>query len=227
MQRPVIALLASIAAAGVSAPASSAPLSDLIAGGSLTQGDVTFSNFLFSDFGIPGVDPGTIEVTTSAAYPTVSLAFAFNPVAEAFFSDFVEFFLDFDATVDANSQRQFNGVTISLDSASAGGDGIVLFQGDTLVEPILLEAEISSLVNSPTDSASLTPVSALAALTTVQLEAFGDGDSASLSQMSVTFELTEAAVPLPAGLPLVLTGVGALLLAARRRSGSARPTDAV
>ncbi|WP_177220427.1 VPLPA-CTERM sorting domain-containing protein [Poseidonocella sedimentorum] len=218
------------------AQAASVTLSSLLGGGSVTEGDVTFGTFAFLDLSDVAsypedreVAPSEVLISTSATASSVTLTATFDPsitlVADG---AFFKFFLDFVASVDAPSTRQISGVSLTGDIIHAGSDSGVeavyaLGGFGSIGGP---EIEIFSAPGFGTqisDGAALgTPVSAL--LMEGKSEGgIGFDSSAHLSTYSLTFDLlgdppVTTVVPLPAGLPLLLAGLGGLALVRRRHA---------
>jgi len=227
------ALLLATLATFTPAAAFSASLSDLIAGATLSEGDVVFSGFFFEDFSKTDVfpedfevDPASIEVTTSSTATTVTLDFAFDPaasVAPVAETSIFEFFLDFTASV-SGSARELVGVTLSsteTDMVTAAGGSVDI---EYSVGPFTTSTNKILIFDG--GGTQLSDSTTFAATTSSVFGGFIEGEapvdgSATLAGYALTFDLSGTApppevVPLPAGLPLMLAGLGALAWLRRR-----------
>lgn len=227
-----LAVISVVSATG--AHAASATLDTLIPTGSLSEGDVTFSDFFFEDQADTGSFPDDTEVssdmitveTGSASADTVFLMFTVAPeisIADA--DGFFEFFVDF--SVNVTGSRTLESVLLHMGDLSATGDAFSEVEFDLG----LIGGPQLALFEDPLGTGSSTSDSdALASLTALDL--FGlvggrtkdIGDTAGLSTFKLTFTLDGSAppppppaVPLPAGLPLILAGLGSLALLKRVR----------
>ncbi|MEQ8900434.1 MAG: VPLPA-CTERM sorting domain-containing protein [Roseovarius sp.] len=236
----------SIALAAVSAlyissgPAYAATLSDLVGGATLTEGDVTFSGFAFTDnvrtpafAGDFVADANGIEVTTSSTASTTTLSFNLDPGASISGFDtasslghMFSFFVDFNVAVAGGSTRTLSDVTLGGGDLFATVDAFseVIFVDGINLPSVELEIFEDTLTGSQTsDTEMLGGLSSLDLFGTVGGLTLGDGATAGLSAFSLTFDLAGTApppspVPLPAGLPLLLAGLGGLALLRRRKT---------
>lgn len=236
----------SIALAAVSAlyissgPAYAATLSDLVGGATLTEGDVTFSGFVFTD-NVPTpafsgdfvADANGIEVTTSSTASTTTLSFNLDPGASISGVDTTSglehrfsFFVDFSVAVAGGSTRTLTDLTLGGGDLVAREDAFSNIGFADAINTPSVELEIfeDTLTGSQTsETAMLVSLSSLDLFGTVEGNTFVDGATAGLSTFSLTFDLAGTApppspIPLPAGLPLLLAGLGGLALLRRRKT---------
>lgn len=194
---------------------SSCTMSQLLAGGTITAGDVTFSSFddtLAVDFPdtdmvvITGVDDGTLA-------PGPGFDFAASP-------DFAvtgggDFFYRFSFDIDAAG-----GASIISDASLAltGFSGTDGFDDTVTVSALVpssdpLPAEVSVDDTSTTDSFDLAAaVSTINVDHRILVDAFF-GDGATLTD----YEFRVSLVPVPAALPLLLSGIAMLGVVRVRR----------
>jgi len=218
-----------------------------VAGATLTEGDVTFSGFVFTD-NVPTpafagdfvADADGIEVTTSSTASTTTLSFSLDPGASISGFDtasglahLFSFFVDFNVAVSGGSTRTLTDVTLGGGDLFATVDAFseVIFvdvitpQPNTTTQPIELEIFEETLTGSSqtSDTAMLGGLSSLDLFGTIKGNTFLDGATAGLSTFSLTFDLAGTApppspIPLPAGLPLLLAGLGGLALLRGRKT---------
>jgi hypothetical protein len=233
-------LIAATLSLGFSTAAHAVPLSTLIPGSTLVQGDATFENFFFEDLvpdPLPGdqaVSAGEIDIKTSATANTVSLTATINPAisisgtntgsdgAPEIVESIFAFFLDFDISISGYSARQITGVSLVGD-VSAEGDAlsrVVYDLGTSTVTNPDLEIFEDGLFPPPQLSDSITFSARNFVFFEGQIGGLTfDGGTAGLLTFTLTFDLQDPAViPLPAGLPLLLAGLGSLALFRRRKS---------
>ena len=227
--------LAAVSALCISSGATyAATLSDLVAVATLTEGDVTFSGFEFrnevpdppfpDDF---NADASEIEVTTSSTSTTTTLSFALDPSPSILGELTVfDFLIDFDVAITGGSSRTLTDVTLGGGDLFASEDAFsdVNF-ADAVDEPSVLvnifEDTLNGSHTSMTDD--LDGVTSLNLLGRANGQTFTSTATAGLSTFSLTFDLAGTApppspVPLPAGLPLLLAGLGGLALLRRRKT---------
>lgn len=184
----------------------------------MNVGDVTFSNFRFFDIGdlfdgVP-IDPDKVDVTGSFTPTTVRLSYRFRPKVKLGGLDYFEFESGFFAALDPSSTRLINSIGFGLTGFSRTGDAFIEIAGDS-PEPIVFAS---------TSGDMLTDVAALALLSNIdfdfdaQGESFDDMALASLHRFTVTLGMdSEIAVPIPATLPLLLSGVSLFAFFAHRK----------
>lgn len=233
--------LAAVSALCISSGATyAATLSDLVGGATMTEGDVTFSGFAFTD-NVPTpafagdfvADANGIEVTTSSTASTTTLSFNLDPGASISGFDtatglehLFSFFVDFNVAVAGGSTRTLSDVTLSGGDLFATVDAFSKIGFADAINTPSIELEIfeDTLTGSQTnDTEMLGGLSSLDLFGTVEGKTFVDGATAGLSTFSLTFDLAGTApppspVPLPAGLPLLLAGLGGLALLRRRKT---------
>lgn len=224
-----------------SVSAHAATLSDLVGGATLTEGDVTFSGFAFTD-NVPSpafagdfvADPNGIEVTTSSTASTTTLSFNLDPGASISGFDtasglahLFSFFVDFNVAVSGGSTRTLTDVTLGGGDLFATGDAFseVIFVDVINTPSVELEIFEDTRTGSSqtSETAMLGGLSSLDLFGTVEGNTFVDGATAGLSTFSLTFDLAGTApppspIPLPAGLPLLLAGLGGLALLRSRKT---------
>jgi len=218
-----------------SVSAHAATLSDLVGGATLTEGDVTFDGFAFTDFNPNKIGPLTgdfvpdaseIEVTTSSTASTTTLSFALTPGASVTEFAVFDFFVDFSVAVSGASSRTLTDVTLGGGDLIATEDAFSKIGfADAIISPsVELEIFEDTLTGSQTsETAMLGGLSSLDLFGTVEGNTFVDGATAGLSTFSLTFDLAGTApppspIPLPAGLPLLLAGLGGLALLRSRKT---------
>jgi len=239
MKNFMFAAVSALCITSVSAHA--ATLSDLVGGATLTEGDVTFSGFAFTD-NVPSpafagdfvADPNGIEVTTSSTASTTTLSFNLDPGASISGFDtasglahLFSFFVDFNVAVSGGSTRTLTDVTLGGGDLFATGDAFseVIFVDVINTPSVELEIFEDTRTGSSqtSETAMLGGLSSLDLFGTVEGNTFVDGATAGLSTFSLTFDLAGTApppspIPLPAGLPLLLAGLGGLLLLRGRKT---------
>ena len=212
-----------------------------MAGATLTEGDVTFSGFVFTD-NVPTpafagdfvADADGIEVTTSSTASTTTLSFSLDPGASISGFDtasglahLFSFFVDFNVAVSGGSTRTLTDVTLGGGDLSATGDAFseVIFVDVINTPSVELEIFEDTRTGSSqtSETAMLGGLSSLDLFGTVEGNTFVDGATAGLSTFSLTFDLAGTApppspIPLPAGLPLLLAGLGGLALLRGRKT---------
>ena len=239
MKNFMFAAVSALCITSVSAHA--ATLSDLVGGATLTEGDVTFSGFAFTD-NVPSpafagdfvADPNGIEVTTSSTASTTTLSFSLDPGASISGFDtasglehLFSFFVDFNVAVSGGSTRTLTDVTLGGGDLFATGDAFseVIFVDVINTPSVELEIFEDTRTGSSqtSETAMLGGLSSLDLFGTVEGNTFVDGATAGLSTFSLTFDLAGTApppspIPLPAGLPLLLAGLGGLALLRSRKT---------
>ncbi|SHL58794.1 VPLPA-CTERM protein sorting domain-containing protein [Roseovarius marisflavi] len=238
MKKLMFAAVSALCITSVSTHA--ATLADLAAGASLVEGDVTFSGFVFTDNtplpAFPGdfiLDPANLEVTASSTASTTTLSFSLDPGASIAGFDtssglphVFDFFVDFNVAVTGGSTRTLTDVTLGGGDLFATVDAFseVVFADAINTPSIVLEIFEDAQPDSQTsDSAMLGGVSTLGLFGQVEGKTFVETATAGLSTFSLTFDLSgtappPATIPLPAGLPLLLAGLGSLALLRRRKT---------
>ena len=237
-------ILAAALALGGTNGANAATLTDLVAGASLVEGDVTFDNFYFEDFfDDPGETPfsgdrpvsaSEIEITTSSTATSVSLTASIDPAISisgidptSGFEHIFDFFLDFEVSI-TGSARTIVGVSLGDgDLFAAGTDAfaeVIYDVEDAASNPLVSNLEIFAVTGSTdqtSDSAAIAPLTELLFLGAIEGNTFDDSSTAGLSTFTLTLDLAgtppPAPVPLPAALPLLLSGLGAVFWVGRRR----------
>jgi hypothetical protein len=236
-------LIAATLSLGLGTAAQAVSLSTLLTVGTLVQGDATFENFSFLDLvtdPLPGdrpVSADQIDITTSSTANTVSLTATIDPAISitggipSFDEDgnpiivpgIFGFFLDFGISI-AGSSRETTGVSLAGDvSASGPGNSEVLYfilgSSNPLADLEIFADGFDPPQSQTSDSTAVAPTTFMGFEGLIQGFAF-DNATAGLSTFTLTFELRDpaAVIPLPAGLPLLLAGVGALALFRRRKT---------
>jgi hypothetical protein len=182
------------------------------------------------------VDASQIDISTSATSSTVSLTATINPAisiagedATSGFPNIYDFFLDFTVSVSGSSVRTLDAVTLGGGDLFASGAGVseVIFDiagigGANDLE--IFEAPGFNPASATSDTETLASVTSLNFLGQIE----GDtkvGATAGISTFTITFDLGGTApppphvIPVPAGLPLLLTGLIGLGIARRARRG--------
>ena len=166
-------------------------------------------------------------MTTSSTSTTTTLSFAFDP--SPFISGELtvfDFLIDFSVAVTGGSSRTLTDVTLGGGDLFAEDDAFsdVNF-ADAIDNPSvfvnIFEATSGGSQTSMTDD--LEGVTSLNLLGRANGLTFTSIAEAGLSTFSLTFDLAGTApppspVPLPAGLPLLLAGLGGLALLRRRKT---------
>lgn len=240
----MIASLASLCAFSQPAQATTVTLASLLSGDTLEQDDITFSNFAVNDNlpspALPGdftPDPDQVDVTTSATDSSVTLSFNFVPAVGVSGIDLgtslehtFDFFIDLDVAVIGASSRRMTKLTLGGGDLSAERDAFAEVQYfdsdafDNLVGQIFEDPsnEDPALRSLKSDSTGLSNLTSLSLFGSIEGETNEAGAIAGLSTFALTFDLEGTSpvtpVPLPASLPLILAGLGALALLRRRNS---------
>jgi hypothetical protein len=193
---------------------------------------------------LPGdrsVSADEIDIETSATANTVSLTATIAPPISisgvntvtgpddtpVVLPSLFNFLLNFDISISGSSSRQITGVSLVGDVFATGDalSRVVFDLGTSTLSNPDLEIFEDGLFPPPQVSDSIS----LSARKLVFLEGLvegltSDGATAGLSTFTLTFNLQgtappdPAVIPLPAGLPLLLAGVGALALVRRRKT---------
>jgi len=211
--------------AAFAGPAAAASLSSLVGGGSLSTADVTVNGFSYNDvgggFGDVAVPASTVDVSISSTANTVRLLFTFDPLIDLTAPDDV-FEINGGFTVNVGSSRLLTEVAYDFVSFDRDGDAFVEVGSSTFGGLVIF----SNGGEQHTDSEAIAPpVGSLAFLWDAQGEVFSAGGAADLGAFGVTFTLDSdftptGAVPVPAALPLLASGVLAFGFAGwRRRRG--------
>lgn len=197
--------------------ANAVPLSNLVAGATLSADDITLSAFTFVDdlAGLAGdaniinigADQADVTLTNSGTTSTVQIDFDGALRLENF--DEISIF---GAFAIASSARDFTGVTISiLSNTNTAGTSSFEF---AISNPLLRTTTMSESVNNPTADGPLTGNFQDIAWD-IQGSAATDGVTRSIGVVQFAFEMDAELppapqVPLPAGLPLLLSGLCAV-----------------
>lgn len=203
-----------------------APLSSLIAGGTLISDDMTASNFSFSDalasVGAPAVnvDAADIDVSLATSGDTVLLTLEFSTALYLTAPDELELLGGFDLS---SSERSFTSFEIAMNGTQLTGDAAMEF---AVSSPVLTTTQLSDGVSVLSNGGALGGSSTSFAWD-LQGSVFGDNASVGLSSLTFGYVMDDALpepsnVPLPAGLPLLLT---ALCAAGLIKSRSASRTS--
>ncbi|MFK7870742.1 MAG: hypothetical protein AB8B58_16070 [Roseobacter sp.] len=228
--------------ASLGTTAHAASLQSILAnGGSVTEGDVIFKDFVLTDQRggggrFPEDDMPTVDeilVTTTSTANSVTLTFDFVPevlvsglTAADNFTMF-SFTLDLRTNIASTSTRTFQNFGVSTTSSGFAATG----SGSVEVSSFALPRIVTSITTIDISTPNPTVTSASTSLngeSSLGLRSFIDGvsksstSSASLNQFSLTLTLdgtspTIDVVPLPAGLPLMLSAFAIGAFALRRK----------
>ncbi|MGB5832183.1 MAG: VPLPA-CTERM sorting domain-containing protein [Thiohalocapsa sp.] len=208
---------------GVSSQAIGVPLTSLVGGDSLAAGDVLFDDFSYTDeggpFGDVAVSSDDIDVTGSSTATSASLLFSFDPLLQLAAEEAFEINGGFSAGI-AGGLLELTGVTLELAGSAGGGSfDFIELGSNTLGASATIDAGTPGPVSFGTSLAGLTAYNLL-----WDLQGEIDIDSsATVNSFEVTFDLRSlppAAVPEPAALPLILSGLIALALHRKRRNSA-------
>lgn len=208
--------------------AASSTLDALVGGGSLIEQDMKFDGFTFTNFGSLAVAASEITVSTSSTANSVTLDFATSLGVDA--NSFLEIGGAFNSMVVAPSTRTVVGTTLELlgyslspDSPATDPFAFVEVQQDDAANNVI--NEVSANTNGGLTLSDGEVLASLTNFTTpwnAAAEAEGGATTATLSRWSITFAMDgtivpPGTIPLPAGLPLMISAFAGLGLVGFRR----------
>ncbi len=197
----------------------SCTLTELYSGGSILIGqDVLFNNWSQNAGGNSGaVNPDNIVVSGVDNGGTIALSFVINPaLSVSGEDDELELTFNFDTSITAPSTRTITQATLDLITQNVINDAFVEIN-ETLTPGGSLQVfdEIGN-TDPLSDSTVLADLTAIAIEGNVQMGAFENGASATLTQFDYGFTIAGTPVPIPAALPLFLSALVGLRLIGKK-----------